>query len=60
MASTGQSFAFLLIPALKCSVSDYDRWLVGNDLRGHVVVIESGVMVTTQHITIPHDTALVK
>ena len=27
---------------------------VGNDLHGHVVVIESGLMVTIQHVTISH------
>ena len=27
---------------------------VDNDLHGHVLVIESGLMVTIQHITIPH------
>ena len=54
MASTCQWFAFLLIPALKCCVSDFDRWLVENDLHGHVIVIEVGLMVTIQHITILH------
>ena len=34
----------------------HDRYLVGNDLHGHVVVIESGLIVTIQRITIPHST----
>ena len=54
MASTGQSFAFILIRALKCFVTDSNRYLAGNDLHGHVAVIESGLLVTIQHITIPH------
>ena len=54
MASTGQPFALLLMPALKCPVSEYDRLLVGNDLHSHVVVIESGLIVTIQRIEIPH------